>query len=185
MSALLELTTPDFVLTVWVRDISSRLQTLRTTLERQQAGTAGLRTVLHFDPPLERGNVQLGESRDTQNDAVSLQLDQLLFFENTEYQFEWVFHGPVEDAALAHRSHVLNSSFRFVPAASGMPARLTGNLNTGNDVGWMRLPLHYRHNGQTRKQSIAFEVQPTKMLLQRDLPAMYGAIDGGTSENGK
>lgn len=177
MSALLELSTPDFVLTVWVRDISSRLQTLRTTLERQQAGTAGPRTVLHFDPPLERGNVQLGENRDTQNDAVSLQLDQLLFFENTEYQFEWVFHGPVEDAALAHRSHVLNSSFRFVPAGSGMPARLTGNLNTGNDVGWMRLPLHYRHNGQTRKQSIAFEVQPTKMLLQRDLPAMYGAID--------
>lgn len=178
MSALLELTTPDFVLTVWVRDISGRLQTLRTTLERQQAATSCAGTVLRFAPPLKNADAQLGEYSQSVANADSLQLGQLLFFENTEYQFEWVFKGPIDEASLVHRSHALNSSFRFVPAGSGMPARLTGNLNTRNDVGWMRLPLRYRQNRQMLEQSIAFEVQPTKMLLQRDLPAMYGDIDG-------
>lgn len=178
MSALLELTTLDFVLTVWARDISGRLQTLRTTLKRQQVITECASTVLRFAPPLKSADAQLGEDRQSLTDASSLQLDQLLFFENTEYQFEWVFFSPVKDAELAHRSNALNSSFRFVPAGSGMPARLTGNLNTRNDVGWMRLPLRYWQNGQMLEQSVAFEVQPTKILLQRDLPAMYGDIDG-------
>lgn len=177
MSTLLELTTPDYVLTVWVRDISNRLQTLHSTLERQQARAVSPNTVLRFDPPLKNGDVKLGGYSQSASNTDNLPLDQPLFFENTEYQFEWVFLNRVEDATLAHRSHALNSSFRFVPARSGMPARLTGNLNTRNDVGWMRLPLRYQRNGKTLEQSIAFEVQPTKMLLQRDLPAMYSDID--------
>lgn len=58
-----------------------------------------------------------------------------------------------------------------------MPARLTGTINTGNDVGWLRLPLTFEHNGKTQVQHIAFEVLPTKMALHQDLPAMYQAID--------
>jgi hypothetical protein len=58
-----------------------------------------------------------------------------------------------------------------------VPARLTGTINTGNDVGWLRLPLTFEHNGKTQTQHIAFEVLPTKMALHQDLPAMYQAID--------
>lgn len=177
MSTLLELNTPDFTLTVWVRDISKRLQTLHSTLERQQTRAASPGTVLRFDPPLKSGDVQLGENKELLTNTASLLLDQLLFFENTEYQFEWVFSDGVDEAALTHRSHALNSAFRFAKATPKMPARLTGNLNTRNDVGWMRLPLRYQLNGKILEQSIAFEVLPTKMLLQRDLPVMYKDID--------
>jgi len=58
-----------------------------------------------------------------------------------------------------------------------VPARLTGTINTGNDVGWLRLPLTFELNGKTQTQHIAFEVLPTKMALHQDLPAMYQVID--------
>lgn len=177
MSTLLELTTPDFVLTVWVRDISARQQTLSNTLAHHKNAIAAPTTVLQFDPPLKHGDVKLGEHSQSGSNIDSLRLNQQLFFENTEYQFEWVFADGVNEVELTHRSHTLNSAFRFVEFTPKMPARLTGNLNTRNDVGWMRLPLRYQRNGKTLEQSIAFEVQPTKMLLQRDLPAMYSAID--------
>ncbi|MCG6308930.1 restriction endonuclease-like protein [Vibrio alginolyticus] len=75
----------------------------------------------------------------------------------------------------------MNEAFRFAPevktARGVVPARLTGTINTGNDVGWLRLPLTFEHNGKTQTQHIAFEVLPTKMALHQDLPTMYQAID--------
>jgi hypothetical protein len=58
-----------------------------------------------------------------------------------------------------------------------MPARLTGVIHTGNDVGWFRLPLNFVMNGCDNEVAMAFEVLPTKMDLDSDLPAMYQAID--------
>ncbi|MGL6117517.1 DUF2357 domain-containing protein [Plesiomonas sp.] len=104
-----------------------------------------------------------------------------LFFENTQYQFEWVFFSEVTHARLTHRSKTVNEAFRFVSevktARGIVPARLTGTINTGNDVGWLRLPLTFELNGKTHTQHIAFEVLPTKMALHQDLPAMYQVID--------
>ncbi|MCG9697809.1 restriction endonuclease-like protein [Shewanella sp. Isolate11] len=131
----------------------------------------------------------LDESDLAENDLVAnglakhaeLTLNSPLFFENTQYQFEWVFFSEVTNARLTHRSQSVNEAFRFAPevkTARGMvPARLTGTINTGNDVGWLRLPLTFEHNGKTQTQHIAFEVLPTKMALHQDLPAMYQAID--------
>ena len=111
----------------------------------------------------------------------TLTLNAPVFFENTQYQFEWVFLGAVSDAHLLHRSQSVNEAFRFAPESETrrgiIPARLTGTINTGNDVGWMRLPLSFELAGKTYIRHIAFEVLPTKMLLHQDLPAMYQAID--------
>lgn len=112
---------------------------------------------------------------------AELTLNSPLFFENTQYQFEWVFFSEVSNVRLTHRSQSVNEAFRFAPevktARGVVPARLTGTINTGNDVGWLRLPLTFELNGKTQTQHIAFEVLPTKMALHQDLPAMYQAID--------
>lgn len=106
-----------------------------------------------------------------------LTLQSPLFFENTQYQFEWIFFASVTCAHLTHRSQNVNESFRFSKQRGPVPARLIGTINTGNDVGWMRLPLSFEIEGTSHTQHIAFEVLPTKMALHQDLPCMYRAID--------
>lgn len=204
MPELIRLQTPDFEFSVWANDISQRLSVYQNTMaHRASANDLQPSYELRFAPAAQLSNViepqglvtdglvqsGLDESDLAENDLVAnglakhaeLTLNSPLFFENTQYQFEWVFFSEVTNARLTHRSQSVNEAFRFAPevkTARGMvPARLTGTINTGNDVGWLRLPLTFELNGKTQTQHIAFEVLPTKMALHQDLPAMYQAID--------
>lgn len=204
MPELIRLQTPDFEFSVWANDISQKLSVYQNTMaHRASANDVQPSYELRFAPAAQLSNaiepqglvaddlVQSGldESDLAENDLVAnglakhaeLTLNSPLFFENTQYQFEWVFFSEVTNARLTHRSQNVNEAFRFAPevktARGVVPARLTGTINTGNDVGWLRLPLTFEHNGKTQTQHIAFEVLPTKMALHQDLPAMYQAID--------
>ncbi|EOX3461577.1 DUF2357 domain-containing protein [Vibrio cholerae] len=204
MPELIRLQTPDFEFSVWANDISQRLSVYQNTMaHRASANHAQPSYELRFAPAAQLSNAiepqglvadgldksALDESDLAENDLVAnglakhpeLTLNSPLFFENTQYQFEWVFFSEVTHARLTHRSQSVNEAFRFAPevknARGVVPARLTGTINTGNDVGWLRLPLTFEHNGKTQTQHIAFEVLPTKMALHQDLPAMYQAID--------
>ncbi|MBD3768283.1 MAG: DUF2357 domain-containing protein, partial [Gammaproteobacteria bacterium] len=204
MPELIRLQTPDFEFSVWANDISQRLSVYQNTMaHRVSANHTQPSYELRFAPAAQLSNaiepqglvaddlVQSGldESDLAENDLVAnglakhaeLTLNSPLFFENTQYQFEWVFFSEVTHARLTHRSQNVNEAFRFAPevktARGVVPARLTGTINTGNDVGWLRLPLTFEHNGKIQTQHIAFEVLPTKMALHQDLPAMYQAID--------
>ncbi|HHC7336702.1 TPA: DUF2357 domain-containing protein [Vibrio cholerae] len=204
MPELIRLQTPDFEFSVWANDISQRLSVYQNTMaHRTSANHAQPSYELRFAPAAQLSNAiepqglvadgldksALDESDLAENDLVAnglakhaeLTLNSPLFFENTQYQFEWVFFSEVTNARLTHRSQSVNEAFRFAPevktARGVVPARLTGTINTGNDVGWLRLPLTFEHNGKTQTQHIAFEVLPTKMALHQDLPAMYQAID--------
>lgn len=204
MPELIRLQTPDFEFSVWANDISQRLSVYQNTMaHRASANHAQPSYELRFAPAAQLSNaiepqglvadglVQSGldDGDLADNDLVAnglakhaeLTLNSPLFFENTQYQFEWVFFSEVTHARLTHRSQSVNEAFRFAPevktARGVVPARLTGTINTGNDVGWLRLPLTFEHNGKTQTQHIAFEVLPTKMALHQDLPAMYQAID--------
>lgn len=204
MPELIRLQTPDFEFSVWANDISQRLSVYQNTMaHRASANDVQPSYELRFAPAAQLSNaiepqglvadglVQSGldESDLAENDLVAnslakhakLTLNFPLFFENTQYQFEWVFFSEVTHARLTHRSQNVNEAFRFAPEVKTtrgvVPARLTGTINTGNDVGWLRLPLTFEHNGKTQTQHIAFEVLPTKMALHQDLPAMYQAID--------
>ncbi|KFI09594.1 hypothetical protein IX95_22815 [Vibrio sp. B183] len=204
MPELIRLQTPDFEFSVWANDISQRLSVHQNTIaHRASANHAQPSYELRFAPAAQLSNAiepqglvadglgksALDESDLAENDLVAnglakhaeLTLNYPLFFENTQYQFEWVFFSEVTNARLTHRSQSVNEAFRFAPevktARGVVPARLTGTINTGNDVGWLRLPLTFEHNGNTQTQHIAFEVLPTKMALHQDLPAMYQAID--------
>jgi hypothetical protein len=204
MPELIRLQTPDFEFSVWANDISQRLSAYQNTMaHRASANHTQSSYELRFAPAAQLSNaiepqglvadelVQSGldESDLAENDLVAnglakhaeLELNSPLFFENTQYQFEWVFFTEVTNARLTHRSQSVNEAFRFAPEVKTtrgvVPARLTGTINTGNDVGWLRLPLTFEHNGKTQTQHIAFEVLPTKMALHQDLPAMYHTID--------
>ncbi|EKO3766345.1 restriction endonuclease-like protein [Vibrio metschnikovii] len=204
MPELIRLQTPDFEFSVWANDISQRLSVYQNTMaHRASANDVQPSYELRFAPAAQLSNAiepqglvadgldksALDESDLAENDLVAnglakhaeLTLNSPLFFENTQYQFEWVFFSEVTHARLTHRSQNVNEAFRFAPevktARGVVPARLTGTINTGNDVGWLRLPLTFEHNGKTQTQHIAFEVLPTKMALHQDLPAMYQAID--------
>ncbi|MEG7566420.1 restriction endonuclease-like protein [Vibrio cholerae] len=203
MPELIRLQTPDFEFSVWANDISQRLSVYQNTMAHRASANDVHSYELRFAPAAQLssaivpqglvadGLVQsaLYERDLADNDLVAnglakhaeLTLHSPLFFENTQYQFEWVFFSEVTHARLTHRSQNVNEAFRFAPevktARGVVPARLTGTINTSNDVGWLRLPLTFEHNGKTQTQHIAFEVLPTKMALHQDLPAMYQAID--------
>lgn len=199
MPELIRLQTLDFEFSVWANDIGQRLSVHKNTMaHRTSVNHAQAICELRFSPPAELINViepqglfeddplesGMGESGAAVNGIAKhteLTLNSPLFFENTQYQFEWVFFNEVTDACLTHRSQRVNEAFRFSPevksARGVVPARLSGTINTGNDVGWLRLPLTFDVNGNAQTQHIAFEVLPTKMALHQDLPVMYQAID--------
>ncbi len=203
MPELLRIQTPDFELSIWCSDISRRQAAYQATVEKRQAHHAPNDLaqrqipVIRFSPPLSIIDATF-MGRQIDIDAAinqltllnQIEINEPIFFENIQYQFEWVFFDKkcfdnndsdervrIEKAYLTHRSHLVNESFRFVEAHRSIPARLTGSINTSNHVGWMRLPLKYVINGQIHQSHIAFEVLPTKMSLHDDLPAMYKAID--------
>lgn len=173
MQELLRLVTDDFELCISSRDISGRQYTSELTLRKhgQISQPAGLRLSAPARSLLLQGELVEGPP------VLELQLPRPLFFENTLYQFEWIFRAGITAAGLEHRNRRVNEGFLFTAARGPMPPRLTGSLQTGNDLGWLRLPLCYHLQGTELRHSLAVEILPTKMLLQRDLPAMYRVID--------
>lgn len=188
MPDLLRIQTSDFELSIWCNDIEKRQKTYQSTLEKREAisNHNTQPSIVRFSPPLDILNADfmneplvIGDSLSPSGLIESVELDDFIFFENLQYQFEVIFNGDVEEAYLSHRSQSINKSFRFIEANKqrSTPARLTGTINTANDVGWLRLPFNYTKSSQTFKSTIAFEVLPTKMSLHDDLPKMYKAID--------
>ncbi|AMT96519.1 MULTISPECIES: DUF2357 domain-containing protein [Psychrobacter] len=188
MPDLLRIQTPDFELSIWCNDIEKRQKTYQSTLEKREAISDynAQPSIVRFSPPLDMLNADFMNEPLVIEDSLSpsglvdsLELDNFIFFENLQYQFEVIFTGDVEKAYLSHRSHAINKSFRFIKANKQRStlARLTGTINTANDVGWLRLPFNYIKSSQTFKSTISFEVLPTKMSLHDDLPKMYQAID--------
>src|SRR5690554_1311275 len=190
MAELLRVQTTDFELSIWSSDISKRQLTLQNTLAKRNPveppenanpvyseDKASPSPIISFSPALEITQwLDFEQSKTPPTEKITeLLLEQPLFFENTQYHFEWVFFKDVSEAQLSHRSQRINESFRFAKKRSGILARLTGTINTANDVGWMRLPLEYCCDGKTIRSHIAFEVLPTKMDLHQDLPVMYQA----------
>lgn len=188
MPELLRIKTADYLFTVKAASIEKRQQVLAQTLLNRRSASEEYSVKLM--PPLtltERPSVYadgqvsltLTEHQLINNNQITLL--EPLFFENTLYQFEWIFLKAVESAQLTHRSQSVCESFIFSPSEEGINARLTGSINTGNNVGWMRLPLSYQCVGNSTVnnviQNTSFEILPTKMALHQDLPVMYQAID--------
>lgn len=180
MPELLRIKTEDFLFTVKTTSIDSRQQALERTLQARQHKMIEQQVKLVPAAFLIEKPRILAESDPEcifPTEYHSIELPTPLFYENTQYLFEWIFFKKVEKASLAHRLKRICESFIFSPSEEGISARLTGSINTGNDVGWMRLPLLYERDGKAIRQDTAFEVLPTKMVMHQDLPIMYQDID--------
>lgn len=183
MQELIRLETNDWELTVSGQNIASKQKTYFEMLD--QRNDHHVLNDMRFQPPLQIQRVKpngivslLDGGRLSGEPLKKLVLTQPLFFENTQYQFEWLFNSDkVNSALIAHPLQNIEQSFRFAPHRKGMPARLIGNINTRNDIGWLNLPLLYEVEGKLYRVNIELEVLPTKMQLHTDLPAMYKRID--------
>lgn len=185
MQELLYLQSLQFELSIWTNDIFKRKQVYQATFGKRNIACSDLETLakestyaIKLSPSLDVDALVVDKKEyEATNHTNSIGIAEPIFFENTQYQFEWEFSSEVESAYLSHRSRNINDSFRFKRASLTSSARLTGTLNTGNDVGWMRLPLEFIAGGKVFKSNISFEVLPTKMDMHSDLPAMYKMID--------
>lgn len=183
MPDILRLQAKDFELTIWCSDINRRLASYQRTLEHRGTLDSPREVTFKIAPSIELESVECLEKElePVQFETGNITLPSAVFFENNQYHVEWVFFDDVDDSGLEHTLQRLNESFRFTPGSNRhgreLPARLSGSINTGNDVGWLTLPFFYTVNGQRHRHSLSFEVLATKMDLHSDLPVMYQTID--------
>lgn len=184
MPELLRIKTKDFLFSVKARSLHNKRKVLKNTLAGR--GKNDATAAVRFSPALQLtetprffadATASLLTLKDNEKAIDQLKLPYSTFFENTQYQIEWIFLKPVESADIKHRLNSVCDAFFFSPEEDGVNARLSGAINTGNDVGWMRLPYVYRLSGKLIEGNISLEVLPTKMDMQNDLQAMYSAID--------
>lgn len=181
MPELLRIETDCFEFSVWCNDIARRQRVYESMLQQRRSLVfINESHIVRFEPAiniLSSFTFSDGDNSQSRRNAKMLTLPQPVFFENVQYQFEWEFLKPVSEAYLLHPNQSVSEGFRFTPSRHGRPSRLTGTINTANDVGWLRLPLLYVSKGKQYKIELAIEVLPVKMDLHQDLPAMYRSID--------
>lgn len=179
MQELICIETPEWELTVSCQHLEARQSTYFDMLKRRESEHVS--NMLRFQPAISPEKVSLqGLSSDLISDSAieEILLPMPLFFENTSYQFEWVFlQDDIEQAYISHPLQSISDAFRFTTKRKHSAASLIGTINTGNDIGQLALPLTYLVNGELKKIQLTLEVLPTKMQLHSDLPAMYRSID--------
>lgn len=186
MPDILRIKTKEWELNVWCNDIAERQKVLSKTLEVRR----GLlpkqelffsESSVRFSTPL-----QLEFSAPEHSNAISfcplhpvneLFLSKPVFFENLQYQFEWIFpeHLNVRSAEVQHKLKSVCDAFRFSTRTG--KAVLQGVVLTTNDIGWLRLPIEYDTGDKHIRVSLSFEVLPVKIDLEHDLKAMYKTVD--------
>lgn len=175
MDELLVLTTRDWDLTICGQGVAKRIKSYDKVSQSRKLSTQA--SNIRLSPKVQVYQSCVLNKPQTYSEDIrnSISLDPPIFFENTQYQFEWVFNGSVTNASINHKLARIQQNFRFT-ATRGVP-RLFGTIDTTNDLGWLRLPLEYTANGRLHNVSISLEVLPTKIAMHQDLPAMYKAID--------
>ena len=185
MPELLRIKTADFVFTIKATSIAKQRAQLKSTLTKKvgnkQSVALKLTPALTLEEPPRiflDGACSVLSTHEVMLPSAEVNLLEPIFFENTTYQFDWIFRGQVDEAKLVHHSQAFSDAFIFTPLEDGITqARLTGTVNTGNHVGWMRLPLEYAMAGKKSYSQISCEILPTKMVLHQDLPIMYQDLD--------
>ncbi|POR00269.1 hypothetical protein AU468_09775 [Alkalispirochaeta sphaeroplastigenens] len=167
---------PDWEMTVWTRDQQAREQVFAQTM--RECGRQGtFITEIKLNPALEICGAEFYGNPITSDNVISeFSLDYPLLFENTLYEFEFVFSNEVSGIpSVKHRTSRINNAFRF-SNKHGIRS-LRGSINPGNNVGWLRLPVDYRVADIERCFSISIEVFPTKLDMVSDVQAIYRKID--------
>lgn len=173
MPDILTIKTPQFELTVWTKDIHKSQVLLAKTHTVRLASQPTSK--LQFNPPLKVTQTT------TKNNLLSfmqpitqLELQEALFFENKQYEFEFLFGNDVcktNIPLIIHHLRTIEEAFQYKRGS------LRGSVNFGNDIGWFRLGVRFQVAEQEITQYISFEVQPIKMAMSHDLDVINSTID--------
>ena len=166
------------------KDQSKRISTLIRTLERRDKNHSSVETQLRFSQAIQttisKPTDQNEPGPPIEYDSPFIPLNFPLLYDNSTYHFHWIFRAEknITIASVNHRLRALQDSFAFKPGRPIQPSpMLVGTVNTGNDIGWLRLPLSYIKDGKQTTLSLSIEVFSTKLDLRLDLPCMYQCID--------
>ena len=174
MPDLLNLKTPHFELSVWAKEVEASQALLDKTHTNRNIVVP--RSSIRFSPELNVLDVTPPTKEPlTEQPRSELTLPELLFFENKQYEFEFLFFNGVNTTthspAIIHRLRNVEESFHYKRGS------LRGSVNFSNDIGWFRLGLRYQIAGREVIQYLSFEVQPVKMAMAHDLEGIHSTID--------
>ncbi|MBN2865714.1 MAG: restriction endonuclease-like protein [Thiotrichales bacterium] len=187
MQSLLKLKTKDWELVVWSKPVANKQTRLAHTLAHRNK-ILPLSEIRFSEPVLfysDNAPVVEGEfpfwRRFGNQECRAITLPKPLFFENTLYEFEFIFkaHVTFTDAVdthpkVCHKLNKVNDVFRF--SNRGVPV-LQGTIAFKNDIGWFKLPIAYWVKNKQKNISISLEVLPTKIDMEADLDAIYKVLD--------
>lgn len=146
----------DFTLIVWTKDVSAKQKKLKAALTKRSRSS---------DLPAQDFSLQ----QETDNE----QFEKPLFFENTEYEFEFIFkdHLSVETIKpeIAHHYTVFADAFHVKNRTNS----LSGTINFRNHIGKATLPLRYQTIDGRQDVAVSFTVWPTKMDLRSDFETIF------------
>jgi len=170
---ILTLKTPHFILSVWTKDVEEPQALLAKT--HAVRGAAMPTSALRFNPALTiESFASLAPENLTAQPIAELPLLEALFFENKQYEFEFLFGDDVSAPnrpVIIHRLRGIEESFHYKQGS------LRGSINFGNDIGWFRLGVRHLVAGRKVEQYVSFEVQPTKMAMATDLEGIHRVVD--------
>ncbi|MFK5949143.1 MAG: DUF2357 domain-containing protein [Methylococcales bacterium] len=169
MPELAAIKTPYFECVIWVKELdASQRQLCRTMAQRNKPVPE---SVIQFNPA-----VQLFDSHIKLSEYAC---DEALFFENKQYDIEFIFDKSLKPSFLEnhpkvmHRLKSIEDAFHYSERSHALRA----TINTGNDIGWFSIELHYPVNNKNNIQTVSFEVLPTKIDMTSDLKQMNRLID--------
>jgi len=170
---LLTIKTPHFDLTVWAKEVEKPQALLAKTYAAR--GMEICAASLRFSPALTLLNI-IPPPADALSEisVTELALHKPVFFENKQYEFEFLFTNLIDKACkpkIVHRLSNVEESFHYKNGS------LRGSINFGNDIGWFRLGVFYVVNGKPIEQYLSFEVLPTKMAMISDLEKIHSVVD--------
>ncbi|MEI7455274.1 MAG: restriction endonuclease-like protein [Nitrosomonadales bacterium] len=171
MPDLLTIKTPHFDLTVWAKEVERPQKLLAKTHAARNIVVQPCS--LRFSPALiVLDMVPAGTPAEIP--VTQLPLYDAIFFENKQYEFDFLFSSRITQAGepkIVHRLTGIEESFHYKSGS------LRGGINFGNDIGWFRLGVSFILDGKQVEQYISFEVLPTKMVMATDLQQIYKDID--------
>ena len=178
MQIILEIITADWDLFVWAKSPEKKQIQLAKTLANRHK-TLPLSDVM-FSHPLEIESIATSTPfwrRIGTKTCAGFTMPTPIFFENTHYEFEFVFKADLDENPVPKIEHKLNRINDLFRLSTRKETTLNGGVHFRNDIGWFKLPLTYFVGGVKKQVAISFEVLPTKMDLESDLNAIYRVLD--------
>ncbi|MEA1989363.1 MAG: DUF2357 domain-containing protein [Pseudomonadota bacterium] len=172
MNVLSRIQTEDFELVIRGNRVAQNQSTLQSTLKKR-GQESSLKSSMSFAHPIK---LQHSLTEHIFLDYMGIYRNSIpffkhIFFENTQYAFDFIFRDSEAKPKLTHSLIRINECFYTEKN------ELHGQINFGNEIGRFQLPFNYVKAGKTINQRISFEVWPTKMDMRTDLNEINDSLD--------